>query len=344
MSEISGKTSSEGGHSVQKKKSYSRQRHRKSFSNLEEKTKMTKINKSLSSNTSDKSSSKKSSTQSSDSKLNGELKKKQVNQENNDNNKPEEKKVNEKKDNEKKKKNRYNKKKSVADLKKEEPKEEKTVEKAEIKKSPSKPYLNQKKQRKSKLNLKAQEKAKSEHEEQDNSENDDIKLIGSFLTTLSLKRDEMEKESIEETYQSTNKYNNRKPAYTYTNKATKPKKEIPEYSDEEILKVLDCYDFPTSYKTHNLIEIFKEFEGNFRINWINDSRALFIFNTIENANAAYLSRIYETKFKIRPYENPPKTTQTYKINNEEKPFRKQRPPTSVTLLSSGIAKNSYLKM
>jgi len=46
------------------------------------------------------------------------------------------------------------------------------------------------------------------------------------------------------------------------------------------------------------MDMFKEYEGNFRINWINDTRALFIFNTEENARSALLSKQNETKYKV----------------------------------------------
>jgi len=228
--------------------------------------------------------------------------KNQVNKENNDNKKTD---VEKKGD---KKKNRYHKKKSVSDMKKDDTRSESisdsvsdvtsstTNEKPDLKKSSSKQYLNQKKKRKSKMNLKQEEE-----KEEDNS---DIKLIESFLTSLSMKRDEMEREEEELINNPPPPHNVNKYKKPY-NKANKPKKEIPRFDDQKIKKVLDCYDFPTAYKTHNLIEIFKEYEGCFSITWINDSRALFIFDTEEHARAAYLSKINETKYVIKPFENPP---------------------------------------
>jgi len=281
---------SNNGKTVQKKKSF-RNRHRKSSNNLKVKAL--------------------EQLENDNGKVNSEkILKNQVNKENNDNKKPEI----EKKEVDKKK-NRYHKKKSVNDLKKAENKSEtlsdtksdvtsSTNEKSDLKKSASKQFLNQKKKRKSKMNLKAEKQ--EEEKEEDNS---DIKLIESFLTSLSMKRDEMEREEEElinnpPPQHTANKYTKKQNYTGYTNKAYKPKKEIPVYDDEEIKRVLDCYDFPTAYKTHNLIEMFKEYDGNFKINWINDSRALFIFNTEENARSAYLSKKNETNYKIKPYENP----------------------------------------
>jgi len=296
MSEKSNSPSpSNNGKTVQKKKSF-RNRHRKSSNNLKVKPLEQLENEN-------------------EKVISEKIPKNQVNKENNDNKKPEI----EKKEVEKKK-NRYHKKKSVTDLKKAETKSDtlsdtksdvtsSTNDKPDLKKSASKQYLNQKKKRKSKMNMKA-EKPEVEKEE----DNSDIKLIESFLTSLSMKRDEMEREEEElinnppppppQQHHTVNKYTKKQSYGGYTNKAYKPKKEIPIYDDEEIKRVLDCFDFPTAYKTHNLMEMFKEYEGNFRINWINDSRALFIFNTEENARSAYLSKKNETNYKIKPYENP----------------------------------------
>ncbi|ORX40431.1 hypothetical protein BCR36DRAFT_375431 [Piromyces finnis] len=262
-------------------------------------------------------------------KVNNEkVQKNQVNKENNDNNKPEI----EKKEVDKKK-NRYYKKKSMSDMKKTENKSENlsdaksdvtssTNEKPDLKKSASKQFLSQKKKRKSKMNLKAEKQEDTKEED-----NSDIKLIESFLTSLSMKRDEMEKKEEElinnpppPQQHTANKFP-KKQNYNYT-KAYKPKKEIPIYDgnanilkqNEEIKRVLDCFDFPTAYKTHNLMEMFKEYEGNFRINWINDSRALFIFNSEENAKSAYELKKNETEYKIKPYENP--TSEFSPLNDE----------------------------
>lgn len=289
-------TTSNTGKTVQKKKSF-RNRHRKSSNNLKVKALEQLDNEVGKQN----------------GKVNSEkIPKNQINKENNDNKKAEV----EKKEVDKKK-NRYYKKKSVSDLKKAETKSEtlsdtksdvtsSTNEKPDLKKSASKQFLSQKKKRKSKINLKSEKQ--EEEKEEDNS---DIKLIESFLTSLSMKRDEMEREEEElinnpppPQQHTANKYTKKQSYNGYSNKAYKPKKEIPVYNDEEIKRVLDCYDFPTAYKTHNLMEMFKEYEGNFRINWINDSRALFIFNTEENARSAYLSKKNETNYKIKPYENP----------------------------------------
>lgn len=54
------------------------------------------------------------------------------------------------------------------------------------------------------------------------------------------------------------------------------KREI-EYT--EATTVLDCYDFPASFKTHHLHSIFQSYEGGYRIQWVHDTRALIIFES-----------------------------------------------------------------
>ncbi|KAG4108043.1 hypothetical protein H8356DRAFT_1268202 [Neocallimastix lanati (nom. inval.)] len=290
-------TPSNNGQTVQKKKSF---RHKKSSSNL---NRNKKSNSNLKVRPLEQIETEKQ-------KNSDKIQKTQVNKENNDNKKPEI----EKKEVEKKK-NRY--KKSMTDLKKDDKSDtvseaksdvtSSTNEKKELRKSASK----QLKKRKSKAVIK--EKVKTE--EQKEEDNADIKLIDSFLTVLSKKRDEMEKEEEIENNpppQQT-KYTPKRPSFS---KANKPKKEIPVYDDVEIRKVLDCYDFPTSFKTHNLLEIFPEFKGKFRINWINDSRALFIFENEDLARAALLNKIDETRYIIKPYENPNSDSSTsYSLND-----------------------------
>ncbi|KAL1917093.1 uncharacterized protein VTP21DRAFT_5291 [Calcarisporiella thermophila] len=71
--------------------------------------------------------------------------------------------------------------------------------------------------------------------------------------------------------------------------------------------VLDVYDFPSSFKTHHLHDIFRGYEnmqGGYRIKWINDTRALIIFEHPTTAKRAYLENVSNTLAKIRPYTGP----------------------------------------
>jgi len=285
MSEQSNSPSpSNNGNTVQKKKSF-RNRNRKSSNNLKAKP---------------------SDQLENGKKVNSDkIPKKQVNKENNDNKKPEI----EKKEVDKKK-NRYHKKKSVSDIKRDDSKSDtvsdarsditsSTNEKQDLKKSASKQFLNQKKKRKSKINLKAEKK--EEEEKEDNT----MKDVISFMNLLSMRRDEMEREEEELINNPPPPQpHNTKPTKKPYNKTNKPKKELPHFNEDEIRRVLDCYDFPVAFRTPNLIEIFKEYEGSFSWIWIHDSRILFIFDTEENAKSAYLAKRNGTNYKLKPYENP----------------------------------------
>jgi len=71
--------------------------------------------------------------------------------------------------------------------------------------------------------------------------------------------------------------------------------------------VLDCYDFSASFKTHHLHDIFREYEnmrGGYRIKWLEDTRALIIFEHPATAKKAYLDNVANPLTKIRPYTGP----------------------------------------
>ncbi|KAI8985140.1 hypothetical protein BDB01DRAFT_850196 [Pilobolus umbonatus] len=67
---------------------------------------------------------------------------------------------------------------------------------------------------------------------------------------------------------------------------------------------LDCYDFPNTFKTVHLKEMFREYEsmrGGYSIKWMDDTRALIIFEHPETANKAYSDNMNNGLVKIRPY-------------------------------------------
>ncbi|KAI8339396.1 hypothetical protein BC941DRAFT_420378 [Chlamydoabsidia padenii] len=87
---------------------------------------------------------------------------------------------------------------------------------------------------------------------------------------------------------------------------------------DEPTVILDCRDFPKSFKTHHLHDIFREYEnirGGYRIKWMDDTRALIIFEHPATAKKAYIDNVTNAYAKIRPYEGPtdflsPTSTQT----------------------------------
>ncbi|KAI8367705.1 uncharacterized protein BYT42DRAFT_648706 [Radiomyces spectabilis] len=71
--------------------------------------------------------------------------------------------------------------------------------------------------------------------------------------------------------------------------------------------VLDCRDFPASFRTHHLHDIFRPYEdmrGGYRIKWMDDTRALVIFAHPATAKRAYIDNFSNPLAKIRPYEGP----------------------------------------
>ncbi|RIA93634.1 hypothetical protein C1645_819156 [Glomus cerebriforme] len=72
-------------------------------------------------------------------------------------------------------------------------------------------------------------------------------------------------------------------------------------------RILDVFDFPASFKTHNLHDIFQEYEnmrGGYRIKWMDDTRALIIFEHPATARKAYLDNVTNQLAQIKPYDGP----------------------------------------
>jgi hypothetical protein len=75
---------------------------------------------------------------------------------------------------------------------------------------------------------------------------------------------------------------------------------------EEPTTVLDCYDFPPAFKTHHLHDIFREYEnlrGGYRIKWLEDTRALIIFEHPSTGKMTRLSGIGTLSFAINIWAN-----------------------------------------
>ncbi|KAF8940279.1 hypothetical protein EDD21DRAFT_219324 [Dissophora ornata] len=68
--------------------------------------------------------------------------------------------------------------------------------------------------------------------------------------------------------------------------------------------ILELYDFSPSIKTMHLTDMFSAFEnrsGGFRIKWIDDTRALVIFESAAVAKQAYIANITNQIARIKPY-------------------------------------------
>jgi hypothetical protein len=72
-------------------------------------------------------------------------------------------------------------------------------------------------------------------------------------------------------------------------------------------RILDVFGFPATFKTHNLHEIFHEYEnmrGGYRIKWMDDTRALIIFEHPVTARKAYLDNVANQMATVKPYNGP----------------------------------------
>ncbi|CAG8602428.1 165_t:CDS:2 [Acaulospora morrowiae] len=90
-------------------------------------------------------------------------------------------------------------------------------------------------------------------------------------------------------------------------------------------RILDVLDFPASFKTHHLHEIFQEYEtmrGGYHIKWMDDTRALIVFEHPATARKAYLDNVNNQLATIKPYEGPTDFLQ----KNPSQP--RARPPTT----------------
>ncbi|KAK3877540.1 hypothetical protein Pcinc_017748 [Petrolisthes cinctipes] len=105
----------------------------------------------------------------------------------------------------------------------------------------------------------------------------------------------------------------------------------PEMIEEEYAHVIEIYDFPTSFKTQDLMMVFKEFQNNgFDIKWVDDTHALGIFSTaLVAADALSINHPF---IKTRSLASATKSSRSkaMRITDALLPY-KPRPATSATL-------------
>ncbi|KAF9117188.1 R3H and coiled-coil domain-containing protein 1 [Mortierella sp. AM989] len=76
-----------------------------------------------------------------------------------------------------------------------------------------------------------------------------------------------------------------------------------EVVDDDIY-ILELYDFSPAIKTMHLTDMFAPFEnrsGGFRIKWVDDTKALVIFESAAVAKQAYIANLTSQIAKIKPY-------------------------------------------
>ncbi|KAF9955097.1 R3H and coiled-coil domain-containing protein 1 [Mortierella alpina] len=84
------------------------------------------------------------------------------------------------------------------------------------------------------------------------------------------------------------------------------------------LYILELYGFSPSIKTMHLTDMFAAYEnrsGGFRIKWVDDTKALVIFESAAVAKQAYIANLTSQIAKIKPYNGPDKDS----IRNAGKP-------------------------
>ncbi|NWZ93396.1 R3HC1 protein, partial [Nesospiza acunhae] len=92
-------------------------------------------------------------------------------------------------------------------------------------------------------------------------------------------------------------------------------------SEGDLGHVTEIYDFPSSLKTEDLLEMFSDFhESGFKIQWVDDTHALGIFSSLSTASQA-LGRRYPC-LKIRPLLHASKQA---KVKALQRPSEAQLP-------------------
>ncbi|NXQ20363.1 R3HC1 protein, partial [Peucedramus taeniatus] len=102
-------------------------------------------------------------------------------------------------------------------------------------------------------------------------------------------------------------------------------------SEGDLGHVTEIYDFPSSLKTEDLMEIFADFhESGFKIQWVDDTHALGIFSSLSTASQA-LGRRYPC-LKVRPLIH---ATKQSKVKALQRPkllqLGKERPQTDTAV-------------
>ncbi|NXP65814.1 R3HC1 protein, partial [Chloropsis cyanopogon] len=102
-------------------------------------------------------------------------------------------------------------------------------------------------------------------------------------------------------------------------------------SEGDLGHVTEIYDFPSSLKTEDLMEMFSDFhESGFKIQWVDDTHALGIFSSLSTASQA-LGRRYPC-LKIRPLIH---ATKQSKVKALQRPkllhLGKERPQTDTAV-------------
>lgn len=96
---------------------------------------------------------------------------------------------------------------------------------------------------------------------------------------------------------------------------------------EELEHMVELYDFPSSFKTHDLIQAFSNIDCDaMYIKWVEDTRAILVLGTLTQAMKAV--SLKNPLIKVRPMTTASRVTLAIAHKNDLKPAMK-RPPTNL---------------
>ncbi|NXO05131.1 R3HC1 protein, partial [Rhinopomastus cyanomelas] len=114
-------------------------------------------------------------------------------------------------------------------------------------------------------------------------------------------------------------------------------------SEGDFGHVTEIYDFPSSMKTEQLVEVFSDFhESGFKIQWVDDTHALGIFSSPSAASLA-LGRRYPA-LKIRPLIHATKQSKIKALQRRKQlHLGKERPQTDTVVVKRLVTRALGLK-
>lgn len=159
---------------------------------------------------------------------------------------------------------------------------------------------------------------KGEEESWDTLFNDDGDCLDPHLLEELAVRDGKKKESIQE------------PRFDYYNMDRDDDDDI-DLTDDELSHIVEIYDFPTEFKTEDLLKLFQCYQQRgFDIKWIDDTHALGLFSSPIAAREALRSK--NPLMKLRPLSKSSSATKAKARSCSDYLLpAKERPQTSASL-------------
>uniref|UniRef100_A0A3Q1H7R1 R3H domain and coiled-coil containing 1-like n=1 Tax=Acanthochromis polyacanthus TaxID=80966 RepID=A0A3Q1H7R1_9TELE len=156
---------------------------------------------------------------------------------------------------------------------------------------------------------------KGEEESWDTLFNDDGDCLDPHLLEELALRDGKKKKSIQE------------PRFDYYNMDRDDDDDV-DLTDDELSHIVEIYDFPTEFKTEDLLKLFQCYQRGFDIKWIDDTHALGLFSS-PIAREALRSK--NPLMKLRPLSKSSSATKAKARSCSYLLPAKERPQTSASL-------------